>query len=52
MSKNGNLDEALEALEALGYSAKELKRVQATLKNSTDSVDGLIKQGLQLMMMG
>jgi len=50
MSKNGNLDEALEALEALGYSTKELKRVQTALKNSTDSVDGLIKQGLQLMM--
>jgi len=52
ISKNGNLDEALEALEALGYSAKELKRVQSALKNSTDSVDELIKQGLQLMMMG
>ena len=50
LSKQGNLDEALEALEALGYSTKELKRVQAALKNSTDSVDGLIKQGLQLMM--
>jgi len=50
MAKNGNLDEALEALEALGYSVKELKRVQSALKNSTDSVDGLIKQGLQLMM--
>jgi len=47
---NGSLDEALEALGALGYSAKELKRVQAALKNRTDSVDGLIKQGLQLMM--
>jgi len=52
MSKNGNLDEALEALEALGYSAKELKRVQSALKASTDSVDGLIKQGLQLLMRG
>jgi len=51
MSKNGHLDEALEALEALGYSAKELKKVQTALKASTDSVDGLIKQGLQLMMM-
>lgn len=50
MSQNGNLDEALEALEALGYSSKELKRVQSALKNSTDSVDGLIKQGLKLMM--
>ena len=47
---NGNLDEALEALEALGYSAKELKRVQSALKDRTDSVDGLIKKGLQLMM--
>ena len=50
MSKNGNLDEALEALEALGYSAKELKRVQSALKSSTDSVDGLIKQGLKFLM--
>ncbi|MCL1989690.1 MAG: Holliday junction branch migration protein RuvA, partial [Defluviitaleaceae bacterium] len=50
MSKNGNLDEALEALEALGYRAKELKRVQSVLKASTDSVDELIKQGLKLMM--
>ena len=50
MSKNGNLDEALEALEALGYSAKELKRVQSALKDSLDSVDELIKQGLQLLM--
>ena len=49
-STNSNLDEALEALEALGYSPKELKRVQKSLKLSTDSVDGLIKQGLQLMM--
>ena len=52
ISKNGNLDEALEALEALGYSSKELKRVQTALKGSVDSVDELIKQGLQLMMMG
>lgn len=50
MSKSGNLDEALEALEALGYSTKELKKVQTALKSSTDSVDGLIRQGLQLMM--
>lgn len=49
-SKNSNLNEALEALEALGYSAKELKKVQMALKSSMDSVDGLIKQGLQLMM--
>ena len=50
MTKNNNLDEALEALEALGYSSKELKKVQTALKNSTDSVDGLIKQGLKLML--
>jgi len=50
--KNNNLDEALEALEALGYSTKELKKVQNALRASTDSVDSLIKQGLQLMMMG
>ena len=51
MPASGSLNEALEALEALGYSAKELKRVQSALKNSTDSVDGLIKQGLQLLIM-
>jgi len=49
-AKNSNLEEALEALEALGYSAKELKRVQVELKQSTETVDGLIKQGLKLMM--
>jgi len=48
--KTGNLSEALEALEALGYGAKELKKVQLALKEKTASVDELIKQGLKLMM--
>ena len=50
IAKNDNLVEALDALEALGYSAKELKKVQSALKTSVDTVDSLIKQGLKLML--
>jgi len=50
--KNTNLDEALEALIALGYSPKELKRVEKTLKNSTEDVNVLIKEALKMMMKG
>ncbi|WP_431804735.1 Holliday junction branch migration protein RuvA [Halobacillus andaensis] len=45
------IDEALEALKALGYSDKELKMVQPELaKAEQASVDDYIRQGLQLLM--
>ncbi|AQM41723.1 Holliday junction branch migration protein RuvA [Staphylococcus cohnii] len=43
--------EALLALEALGYSKRELNKVEKTLnKESFDSIDDAVKHGLQLLI--
>ncbi|KKD23462.1 ATP-dependent DNA helicase RuvA [Staphylococcus cohnii subsp. cohnii] len=43
--------EALLALEALGYSKRELNKVEKTLnKESFDSIDDAVKRGLQLLI--
>ena len=43
--------EALLALEALGYSNRELNKVEKTLnKESFDSIDDAVKHGLQLLI--
>lgn len=48
---NTELEEALLALEALGYSAREIKRISARLeKESTMSTDEYIRKGLQLLL--
>ena len=45
------IKEALLALEALGYSKRELTKVEKTLSKSTfESVDEAVKKGLQLLM--
>lgn len=45
------LTEALQALEALGYSAKEVKRVEKELKTSAlTTTDEYLREGLKLMM--
>lgn len=45
------LDEALEALKALGYSERELKSVRTSLqKEQVTSVDEYVRKGLALMM--
>ncbi|MGO2743379.1 MAG: Holliday junction branch migration protein RuvA [Pseudolactococcus laudensis] len=44
------LDDALEALVALGYKATELKKVQKKLEGTQDSTEGYIKTALKLMM--
>jgi len=49
---NNSLLEALEALQALGYSDKELIKVRKAFENADASVDEIIKKGLQLMMGG
>ncbi|GGF07028.1 Holliday junction ATP-dependent DNA helicase RuvA [Halobacillus andaensis] len=49
--KREYIDEALEALKALGYSDKELKMVKPELaKANQGNVDDYIRQGLQLLM--
>ena len=43
--------EALLALEALGYSKRELKKVEKKLVAETpDSVDDAVRQGLQMLV--
>lgn len=43
--------EALLALEALGYSKRELNKVEKTLaKESFESIDNAVKRGLQLLI--
>lgn len=44
------LDDALEALVALGYKATALKKVQKKLEGTQDSTEGYIKTALKLMM--
>ncbi|OEL02192.1 Holliday junction branch migration protein RuvA [Staphylococcus casei] len=45
------INEALLALEALGYSKRELAKVEKALnKDSFDSVDDAVKRGLQLLI--
>jgi Holliday junction DNA helicase RuvA len=48
---NAELEEALLALEALGYSAREIKRISARFeKESAMSTDEYIRKGLQLLL--
>jgi Holliday junction DNA helicase RuvA len=49
------LEEALEALLALGYTDAEIQKIKASLKQQAESggaVDQLVKQGLALLMRG
>ncbi|MGX7030577.1 Holliday junction branch migration protein RuvA [Vagococcus zengguangii] len=50
-SNNRYLEEAIEALLALGYSQKELARIEKELKSlNLDSTDAYLRQGLSLLM--
>lgn len=44
------LDEALLALKALGYSEKEVKKLEPVLRKESLTTDEYIKKGLQLML--
>ncbi len=44
------LEEALEALRALGYVEKELKKVRPHLEDESLTTDGYIKKALQYML--
>lgn len=50
--QNDGLDEALEALKALGYSDKEVKRVVPKLKDKDYTAEQYIKEALKLMLNG
>jgi Holliday junction DNA helicase RuvA len=52
-TSNTALDEALEALVALGYSEKEVKKLSKKLGEETDNTtDQYISSGLKLLMKG
>ncbi|MFQ3542649.1 Holliday junction branch migration protein RuvA [Halobacillus rhizosphaerae] len=49
--KRERIEEALEALKALGYSEKELKTVRVELNQAkAGKVDDYVRQGLQMLM--
>ncbi|WEG17668.1 Holliday junction branch migration protein RuvA [Alkalihalophilus pseudofirmus] len=48
--ENAELEEALEALRALGYVEKELKKVRPKLEQEDMATDAYIKKALQLML--
>lgn len=50
-TSNDTVKEAILALEALGYSKRELSNVEKTLNKETcESVDEAVKRGLQLLV--
>ncbi|MBA2173472.1 Holliday junction branch migration protein RuvA [Halobacillus locisalis] len=49
--KRGRIEDAIEALKALGYTDKEVKLVKTELEKAKEgSVDDFVRQGLQLLM--
>lgn len=48
--QNSNLEEAMEALLALGYKATELKKVKAFFEGTNDTVEQYIKSSLKILM--
>ncbi|WP_220738821.1 Holliday junction branch migration protein RuvA [Leuconostoc miyukkimchii] len=47
---NQNLSDALAALESLGYSAKEVAKLEKTLASQHDTTDGYIRSALKLLV--
>lgn len=48
--ENGALKEAIEALKALGYSEREIKKITPMLEQETGTTDMYLKRALQLML--
>lgn len=49
-SSNQELDEAMEALQALGYKASELKKIKAFFDGTQETAENYIKQSLKMLM--
>ncbi len=50
LTENGALEEAMLALEALGYSAREIIKVKKVLTTEELSTEGYMKRALQLLL--
>ncbi|WP_017768484.1 Holliday junction branch migration protein RuvA [Streptococcus agalactiae] len=48
--QNSNLEEAMEALLALGYKATQLKKVKAFFEGTNETVEQYIKSSLKMLM--
>lgn len=51
-SNNDELDEAIEALLALGYKVTELKKIRAFFEGTSETAEQYIKSALKLLMKG
>ncbi|MDW8719972.1 Holliday junction branch migration protein RuvA [Streptococcus suis] len=49
-SENIALDEAMEAMEALGYRPAELKKIKKFFDGTTDTAENYIKSALKMLM--
>lgn len=52
LSANQQLDEAIEALLALGYKATELKKISTFFEGTDETAEQYIKSALKLLMKG
>ena len=50
VANNQALDEAMEALLALGYKANEIKKIRAFFEGTTESAENYIKSALKMLM--
>ncbi len=50
MAENGALDEAILALEALGYSQRELTKIKSSLEKEELDTEGYMKMALRLLL--
>lgn len=50
LADNVALEDAMEALLALGYKASEVKKLKAFFEGTTDSTENYIKSGLKMLM--
>lgn len=49
-SENHDLEEAMEAMEALGYRPAELKKIKKFFDGTTDTAENYIKSALKMLM--
>jgi len=50
VANNQALADALAALTSLGYSAKEIAKIEKTLVQTEDTTDGYIRSALKLLV--
>ena len=49
-ASNQALEEAMEALLALGYKANEIKKIRTFFEGTTESAENYIKSALKMLM--